>query len=51
MESMSPQIEEFEKYMTKWIKDVVNSYKRNPLDVYNSKRKDDETDEKEETDD
>ena len=39
MESMSPQIEEFEKYMNKWVKEVVESYKRNPLEVFNSKRR------------
>ena len=39
MENMKPQIEEFEKYMNKWIKEVVESYKRDPLEVFNSTKK------------
>lgn len=47
-EAMKPQLEEFEKYMNKWIKEVVESFNREPLDVFNStkKHKEDKTDEK-----
>ena len=45
-ESIKPQLEEFEKYMNKWIKEVVESYNREPLDVFNStKRNKDDNDE------
>ena len=38
-EYMKPQLEEFEKYMNKWIKEVVESFNREPLDVFNSTKK------------
>ena len=38
-EYMKPQLEEFEKYMNKWIKEVVESFQREPLEVFNSTKK------------
>jgi len=38
-EAMKPQLEEFEKYMNKWVKEVVESFNREPLDVFNSTKK------------
>ena len=39
MENMKPQLEEFEKYMNKWIKEVIESYNRDPQEVFNSTKR------------
>lgn len=39
MDNMKPQLEEFEKYMNKWIKEVIESYSRDPQEVFNSTRR------------